>query len=186
MFSRKWKLLFYSSFKCKLEKVSYLTGTISLYFPCCSKVLKALSSSVFWLRGGKGATVFSHPDSGFIRHQPTPPCRLSLIPIKPKFIPEVSQWQTWCYVCPGLPYSLSPNKVGDDITMATSDWKGLSITVKLTTHNRQAQIEVLSSATTLIIKALKESPKDRKTLSTMEISLLMRLSTLSKRCSSNL
>ena len=29
------------------------------------------------------------------------------------------------------PLGLSPNKVGDDITKATGDWKGLRITVKL-------------------------------------------------------
>ena len=36
------------------------------------------------------------------------------------------------------PLGLSPNKVGDDITKATGDWKGLRITVKLTVQNRQA------------------------------------------------
>ena len=30
------------------------------------------------------------------------------------------------------PLGLSPKKVGDDITKATGDWKGLRITVKLT------------------------------------------------------
>ncbi|XP_006879655.1 PREDICTED: 60S ribosomal protein L12-like [Elephantulus edwardii] len=57
---------------------------------------------------------------------------------------------------------LSPKKVDDDIAKATSDWKGLKITVKLTIQNRQAQIEVVSSASALIIKALKEPPRDRK------------------------
>ncbi|VFV43111.1 ribosomal protein l12-like, partial [Lynx pardinus] len=52
--------------------------------------------------------------------------------------------------------------VGDDIAKATSDWKSLRITVKLTIQNRQAQIEVVSSASILIIKALKEMPRDRK------------------------
>uniref|UniRef100_A0A8D1PRX7 Large ribosomal subunit protein uL11 N-terminal domain-containing protein n=1 Tax=Sus scrofa TaxID=9823 RepID=A0A8D1PRX7_PIG len=50
---------------------------------------------------------------------------------------------------------LSPKKVGDDC-------KGLRITVKLTIQNRQAQIEVVPSASALIIKALKEPPRDRK------------------------
>uniref|UniRef100_A0A2K5CBV4 Large ribosomal subunit protein uL11 n=1 Tax=Aotus nancymaae TaxID=37293 RepID=A0A2K5CBV4_AOTNA len=50
---------------------------------------------------------------------------------------------------------LSPKKVGDDI-------KGLRITVKLTIQNRQAQIEVVPSASALIIKAFKEPPRDRK------------------------
>ena len=54
------------------------------------------------------------------------------------------------------PLGLSPKKVGDDIAKATGDWKGLRITVKLTIQNRQAQIEVVPSASALIIKALKE------------------------------
>ena len=60
------------------------------------------------------------------------------------------------------PLGLSPNKVGDDITKATGDWKGLRITVKLTVQNRQAQTEVVPSASALIIKALKEPLRDRK------------------------
>uniref|UniRef100_A0A2I3RM61 Large ribosomal subunit protein uL11 n=2 Tax=Pan TaxID=9596 RepID=A0A2I3RM61_PANTR len=50
------------------------------------------------------------------------------------------------------PLGLSPKKVGDDIAKATGDWKGLRITVKLTIQNRQAQIEVVPSASALIIK----------------------------------
>ncbi|XP_069887061.1 large ribosomal subunit protein uL11-like [Dipodomys merriami] len=60
------------------------------------------------------------------------------------------------------PLGLSSKKVGDDIAKATGDWKGLRITVKLTIQNRQAQIEVVTSASALIIKALKELPRDRK------------------------
>ena len=60
------------------------------------------------------------------------------------------------------PLGLSPKKVGDDIAKATSDWKGLKITVKLIIQNRQATIEVVPSAASLIIKALKEPPRDRK------------------------
>ncbi|XP_042901540.1 large ribosomal subunit protein uL11 [Parasteatoda tepidariorum] len=60
------------------------------------------------------------------------------------------------------PLGLSPKKVGDDIAKATSDWKGLKITVKLIIQNRQANIEVCPSAASLIIKALKEPPRDRK------------------------
>ncbi|KAM9327265.1 large ribosomal subunit protein uL11 [Gastrophryne carolinensis] len=60
------------------------------------------------------------------------------------------------------PLGLSPKKVGDDIAKATGDWKGLRITVKLTIQNRQAQIEVVPSASALVIKALKEPPRDRK------------------------
>ncbi|XP_046999007.1 60S ribosomal protein L12 [Schistocerca americana] len=60
------------------------------------------------------------------------------------------------------PLGLSPKKVGDDIAKATADWKGLKITVKLTIQNRQAAISVCPSAASLIIKALKEPPRDRK------------------------
>uniref|UniRef100_A0A8C5JWA6 Large ribosomal subunit protein uL11 n=1 Tax=Jaculus jaculus TaxID=51337 RepID=A0A8C5JWA6_JACJA len=49
------------------------------------------------------------------------------------------------------PLGLSPKKVGDDIT------KGLRITVKLTIQNRQAQVEVVPSAS-----PSKEPPRDRK------------------------
>lgn len=56
----------------------------------------------------------------------------------------------------------SPKKVGDDIAKATGDWKGLKITVCLTIQNRQATISVVPSAASLIIKALKEPPRDRK------------------------
>ncbi|XP_039268906.1 large ribosomal subunit protein uL11-like [Styela clava] len=60
------------------------------------------------------------------------------------------------------PLGLSPKKVGDDIAKATQDWKGLRITVKLTIQNRQATVSVVPSASSLIIKALKEPPRDRK------------------------
>lgn len=60
------------------------------------------------------------------------------------------------------PLGLSPKKVGDDIAKATQDWKGLKVTVKLTIQNRQATITVVPSAASLIIKALKEPPRDRK------------------------
>ena len=56
------------------------------------------------------------------------------------------------------PLGLSTKKVGEDITKATSEWKGLGITVKLTIQNRQAQTEVVPSASALIIKSLKEPP----------------------------
>ncbi|XP_012659777.1 60S ribosomal protein L12-like [Otolemur garnettii] len=60
------------------------------------------------------------------------------------------------------PLGLSPKKVGDDIDKATSDRKVLKITVKLTIQNRQAQIEVVPSASVLIIKVLKEPLRDKK------------------------
>ena len=60
------------------------------------------------------------------------------------------------------PLGLSPKKVGDDIAKATQDWKGLKVTVRLTIQNRQATIDVVPSAASLVIKALKEPLRDRK------------------------
>ncbi|KAJ3415773.1 60S ribosomal protein L12 [Chytridiales sp. JEL 0842] len=60
------------------------------------------------------------------------------------------------------PLGLSPKKVGDDIAKGTAEWKGLRVTVKLIVQNRQAKIEVVPSASSLVIKALKEPPRDRK------------------------
>lgn len=60
------------------------------------------------------------------------------------------------------PLGLSPKKVGDDIAKATGDWKGLKITVCLTIQNRNATITVVPSAASMIVKALKEPPRDRK------------------------
>ncbi|CAO2636434.1 60S ribosomal protein L12 [Lemmus lemmus] len=57
---------------------------------------------------------------------------------------------------------LSPQKVGDGIAKATSDWKGLKSIVKLTTQNRQSQIGEVCFASAQIIKTLKEPPRDRK------------------------
>lgn len=77
------------------------------------------------------------------------------------------------------PLGLSPKKVGEDIAKATGEWvrpaesllfspfssyfqKGLRVTVKLHIQNRQAAVSVVPSASTLVIKALKEPPRDRK------------------------
>ena len=58
---------------------------------------------------------------------------------------------------------LSPKKIGDDIAKTTKkDWAGLRVTVRLVIQNRQAKCEGVPSAAALIIKALKEPPRDRK------------------------
>ncbi|KAF4598402.1 60S ribosomal protein L12 [Pleurotus pulmonarius] len=57
---------------------------------------------------------------------------------------------------------LVPKKVGEDIAKATSQWKGLRVTVQLTIQNRQAAVSVVPSASSLVIRALKEPPRDRK------------------------
>ncbi|MCO5599808.1 hypothetical protein L7F22_053915 [Adiantum nelumboides] len=56
----------------------------------------------------------------------------------------------------------SPKKVGEDIAKASKDWKGLRVTIQLTVQNRQAQVSIVPAASSLVIKALKEPPRDRK------------------------
>ena len=60
------------------------------------------------------------------------------------------------------PLGLSPKKVGEDIQKATMDWKGLNVTVRLTIINRQATVELVPTASSLIVRALNEAPRDRK------------------------
>ncbi|KAL5599026.1 hypothetical protein BROUX41_003656 [Berkeleyomyces rouxiae] len=60
------------------------------------------------------------------------------------------------------PLGLSPKKIGEDIAKATGDWKGLRVTVRLTIQNRQAAVSVVPTASALVIRALKEPPRDRK------------------------
>ena len=60
------------------------------------------------------------------------------------------------------PLGLSPKKVGEDIQKATLDWKGLSVTVKLTVVNRQATVSLIPSSSSLVMKQLNEPVRDRK------------------------
>ena len=60
------------------------------------------------------------------------------------------------------PLGLSAKKIADDIAKATQIFKGLRVTVRLIVQNRQAQIEVVPTASTLIIKCLDEPERDRK------------------------
>lgn len=60
------------------------------------------------------------------------------------------------------PLGLSPKKVGEDIAKATTSHKGLRVTVMLTIQNRQATVSIVPAASTLVMKALKEPPRDRK------------------------
>ena len=46
--------------------------------------------------------------------------------------------------------------------LLTRTQKGLRVTVKLTIQNRQAAVSVVPSASSLVIRALKEPPRDRK------------------------
>jgi len=60
------------------------------------------------------------------------------------------------------PLGMSPKKVGDDIAKATQDWKGMGVMIRLAIQNRQATVDVIPSASALVIKALKEPPRDKK------------------------
>jgi large subunit ribosomal protein L12e len=76
-----------------------------------------------------------------------PPCTINLI--------------TSCMLTTVMMFQ-SPKKVGEDIAKATQDWKGLRITVKLTIQNRQAAVSIVPSASSLVLRALKEPVRDRK------------------------
>jgi len=60
------------------------------------------------------------------------------------------------------PLGLNAKKIGEDIQKATKDWKGLKITCKLIVKNRVAQVVVSPSVASMLIRALKEPPRDRK------------------------
>merc|ERR1739847_187710 len=60
------------------------------------------------------------------------------------------------------PHKLSPKSVGEDLCKATKEWKGMRVTCKLLVQNRKVTVEVVPSATAMLIKALKEPPRDRK------------------------
>ncbi len=60
------------------------------------------------------------------------------------------------------PLGMPPKKVGEDIQKATADWRGIKIQIEMMVQNRQCFITVLPTAAPLIIKALKEGPRDRK------------------------
>ena len=60
------------------------------------------------------------------------------------------------------PVGLPPKKVGEDIQKATLQWKGIKIFVEVMVQNRVCFVTVLPTASPLILKALKEPPRDRK------------------------
>ena len=60
------------------------------------------------------------------------------------------------------PIGMPPKKVGEDIQKATKDWKGIKVEVEIKVQNKQCTVTVLPTAGPLILKALKEPPRDRK------------------------
>eukprot|EP01007_Sphenomonas_quadrangularis_P000794 NODE_1643_length_802_cov_775.887118_g1355_i1.p1 GENE.NODE_1643_length_802_cov_775.887118_g1355_i1~~NODE_1643_length_802_cov_775.887118_g1355_i1.p1 ORF type:complete len:166 (-),score=58.43 NODE_1643_length_802_cov_775.887118_g1355_i1:225-722(-) len=60
------------------------------------------------------------------------------------------------------PLGLNAKKIGEDIAKNSKDWKGLKITCQLIVKNRVATVSIVPSASALVIRALKEPPRDRK------------------------
>ena len=60
------------------------------------------------------------------------------------------------------PLGVAPKKVSDDIAIATKDFKSIKCMIELTIENRQTSVIVIPSAAALVLKALKEPPRDRK------------------------
>ena len=60
------------------------------------------------------------------------------------------------------PLGLPPKKVGEDIQKATTEWKGIKISIEVMVQNRNCFVSVVPTASPMIIKALKEEPRDRK------------------------
>lgn len=60
------------------------------------------------------------------------------------------------------PIGMPPKKVGEDIQKATKDWRGIKVEVEIKVQNKQCEVRVLDTAGPLILKALKEPPRDRK------------------------
>ena len=60
------------------------------------------------------------------------------------------------------PLGLPPKKVGEDIQKATLEWRGIKILIEVMVQNRNCFVSVLPTASPLVLKALKEGPRDRK------------------------
>ena len=60
------------------------------------------------------------------------------------------------------PIGMPPKAVGESIQKATLDWRGIKISVEIMVQNRVCTVSVVPTASPMIIKALKEGPRDRK------------------------
>merc|ERR1711973_583452 len=101
---------------------------------------------------------------GYLIHRTTQ-CLLNSIPLKLKsstFVLLVVKLVPLLLWPPRSVHWVCHPKRSVKIAKATQDWKGLKITVQLTIQNRQATVSVVPSASSLVIKALKEPPRDRK------------------------
>jgi large subunit ribosomal protein L12e len=60
------------------------------------------------------------------------------------------------------PFGLPPKKVGEDIQKATKDWRGIKIYVEVMVQNRQCTVQVMPTASPLVLKYLNEPERDKK------------------------
>lgn len=60
------------------------------------------------------------------------------------------------------PLRLQPKVVGEGIQKATTAWKGTKVEIEIRVEGGKTTVTILPSAAPLIIKALKEQPRDRK------------------------
>jgi len=60
------------------------------------------------------------------------------------------------------PLGIAPKVVGDRIIEATKDIKGIRCIVKISIANRQAEVQIMPTASLLVVKALNEPKIDRK------------------------
>lgn len=143
----------------------------------------------FLIWGGQDAHFFSGLTSVLIPHRLLRPRHPSLTPKRSVIYLRCSGGETGttCPLAPKVgPQSLSPKGVitlpGQPVT------RRVRITMEPTMQNRQAQIEVVPSASALIINTLKEPPRDgKKNIKRSEkIALLVRLSIFPDRRSTDL
>ena len=59
-------------------------------------------------------------------------------------------------------YGLSLTKLSNDIAEATQDWRGLKVKVYVTLQNKQANITVIPTTSSMIIKALNNPPRSQQ------------------------
>eukprot|EP01017_Pseudomicrothorax_dubius_P001652 TRINITY_DN0_c596_g1_i2.p1 TRINITY_DN0_c596_g1~~TRINITY_DN0_c596_g1_i2.p1 ORF type:complete len:165 (-),score=60.88 TRINITY_DN0_c596_g1_i2:84-578(-) len=60
------------------------------------------------------------------------------------------------------PLGLNAKKVGEDIQKETGKMKGIKVLVELRCQNRAATVNILPTASALLIKELNEAPRTRK------------------------
>ncbi|CAG0892078.1 unnamed protein product [Darwinula stevensoni] len=131
-----------------LKNPKWNTGSASLYWPKCPQQLESVS-----LHSKRAVFQIKH--------------RLGVIDLR--YDHELIKREVIGDELPGTalvqkigPMGMPPMVVGEDIHKATSDYKSLKVHVRLAIKDRKATVEVVPSTSTLILKALRESPRDRK------------------------